>query len=488
MKKFQVILLVLGIPFFINAQTFEEYKKQREKEFIKTHQDLNNYYATKDKEFEEFLKQQWVSFEVSLGIESSIKPKLTDVPRYSINENSRNRKIQSIKINSNPKIPDSSLIQNWEFIDQKTDDNITMEFEYKSLKIDFYGKSLAFSTQEFVIPQEPQKLSSEIFSEWWKQASNNNYTAMVAELLNYKTELKLNDWVYYHLVKILSEKLSNGLINQKLFVWFVLNHSGYDVRLAHADDNISLLVPVKQQLYHLTHIEMEHAVFYLMDNWESLKIKTYKESFAPATRIMDFNLYESFIVGDSAESRNFIILNDSDTISFKMDYNPYWVALFNNYPQGDLSIFFNATVSQEAKRSITKNVSPIIENMSEKESLDFLLGYVQYGFEYKRDVDQFGFEKFFFPEETLYYNSSDCEDRAIYFAWLVDELLDLKVVGLKYDGHIATAVAVSEDIQGDYIEFRNEKYFIADPTYLGSPLGVTMKKYYNEIPEIITIN
>lgn len=487
MRKLQIILLVFWTPFFLNAQTFEEYKKQREKELNKTHQDIDSYYATKDKEFEEYLKQQWVSFDVSLGIESSTKPKLSDVPQYSLNENSRNRKIQTIKPNSSPRVLESDLAQNSELIVRRIDENITLKSESMSLAIDFYGISLAFSTREFVFPQEPQKLSGEIFSDWWKQASDNNYAAILMELVNYKTELKLNDWAYYHLVQTLSENLNNSAVNQKLFIWFMLNHSGYDARLAHVDDKISLLIPVKQQLYHLTHIEMESSIYYLMDNWESSKIKTYNRSFAPATRIMDFNLYESLIIGNSIESRDFTILNGSDSITFKMDYNPYWISLFKTYPQGDLTIFFNASVSPEAKRSIIKNLSPIIESMSEKEALDFLLGYVQYGFHYKRDNDQFGYEKFLFPEETLYYNYSDCEDRAIYFAWLVRELLDLKVVGLKYKGHIATAVAISEDVQGDFIEFRDQKYFIADPTYLGSPLGVTMKEYYNEIPEIIAI-
>ena len=45
-----------------------------------------------------------------------------------------------------------------------------------------------------------------------------------------------------------------------------------------------------------------------------------------------------------------------------------------------------------------------------------------------------------FPEETINYPYSDCEDRSILFSYLVKNLLHLDIVGVKYNDHLATAI------------------------------------------------
>lgn len=84
-----------------------------------------------------------------------------------------------------------------------------------------------------------------------------------------------------------------------------------------------------------------------------------------------------------------------------------------------------------------------------------LLNFVQTAFEYRADGEQFGYERPFFPDETLFYPYSDCEDRAILYAVLVRELLGLDVVLLHYPNHLATAVALGDDVPGDYLTLVN---------------------------------
>jgi len=84
-------------------------------------------------------------------------------------------------------------------------------------------------------------------------------------------------------------------------------------------------------------------------------------------------------------------------------------------------------------------------------------------------------------QETLFYEKSDCEDRSILFAYLVNNLLGFKVVGVKYKDHMATAVAVP--MQGDALNIASHRYVIADPTYINAPIGKSMPKYKNVKPE-----
>jgi hypothetical protein len=108
-----------------------------------------------------------------------------------------------------------------------------------------------------------------------------------------------------------------------------------------------------------------------------------------------------------------------------------------------------------------------------------ILRFVQTSFKYKTDDEQFTYEKVFFPEETLYYPYSDCEDRSIMFSYLVETLLDLDVVAVKYDGHLSTAVNFSTKIKGSGFTYKNKKYTIADPTYINANIGRIMPKYIN---------
>ena len=85
-----------------------------------------------------------------------------------------------------------------------------------------------------------------------------------------------------------------------------------------------------------------------------------------------------------------------------------------------------------------------------------------------------------FPEETVYYPYSDCEDRSIMFSYLVENLLGLDVVGVKFADHLATAVKFSSQTNGDKFRFKEGVYTIADPTYINANAGMTMPQYKNK--------
>ena len=124
-----------------------------------------------------------------------------------------------------------------------------------------------------------------------------------------------------------------------------------------------------------------------------------------------------------------------------------------------------------------REIEPKIRGLTEVEAVNFLLRLTQKSFEYKRDPEQFGYEKVLFPEETLYYPYSDCEDRAIFFSYLIKHLTPLKIVGIKYSNHLATAVAFSTPIQGDSFNYNGKRYTITDPTYINANVGMTMPQY-----------
>ena len=52
--------------------------------------------------------------------------------------------------------------------------------------------------------------------------------------------------------------------------------------------------------------------------------------------------------------------------------------------------------------------------------------------------------------------------------------MNLDIVFLHYEGHLATAVAFDEDISGDHIKANGRKYLVCDPTYINAPIGMEM--------------
>jgi hypothetical protein len=129
-----------------------------------------------------------------------------------------------------------------------------------------------------------------------------------------------------------------------------------------------------------------------------------------------------------------------------------------------------------------------IAGKSEYDAANMLLNFVQTAFDYATDGKQFGYERPLFGDETLYYPYSDCEDRSILYSVLVRELLNLDVVLLDYPGHVATAVAFSDNQpHGYYFNCDDTIYTICDPTYINADAGECMPDYIHTPAQIIHI-
>ena len=124
------------------------------------------------------------------------------------------------------------------------------------------------------------------------------------------------------------------------------------------------------------------------------------------------------------------------------------------------------------------------EGFSEIQRLNFILKFVQYIVDYQDDNDTAGCEEYWrYPVETLVEERGDCEDSALLFASLmenvdVDSVLLFYVLG-ETNGHLATGVSIDEDIPGTTIEYDTKTYYYCETT--SSSFAVGEKP--NEIPE-----
>ena len=145
-------------------------------------------------------------------------------------------------------------------------------------------------------------------------------------------------------------------------------------------------------------------------------------------------------------------------------------------------------MASETRNSLISKLTPYLEGKTETDKVAFLLDFVQNKFEYKTDREQFGREKFFFPDELLFYPFSDCEDRSVLFSYLVRWFVGYDVIGLKYSKHMATAVAFPGEVFGDHIEYNGINFTVCDPTFTNAPIGMTMTEYEGVSPFIIPVS
>lgn len=89
------------------------------------------------------------------------------------------------------------------------------------------------------------------------------------------------------------------------------------------------------------------------------------------------------------------------------------------------------------------------------------------------------------PEEALYYEYTDCEDRSALFYYLVKELLDLPMVILKYPNHVNIAVKI-DNVPGQSVIYEGNKYYVCEPSNTRDNTDVGFsEKLQKYRPEII---
>ena len=121
-----------------------------------------------------------------------------------------------------------------------------------------------------------------------------------------------------------------------------------------------------------------------------------------------------------------------------------------------------------------------LKGLSQGEAVQQLLWWVQTGLVYEFDEELWGTDRPFFGEESLFYPYCDCEDRAILFSHLVRDLLHLDVALVYYPGHLAAAVAFTENVDGNYYKCDGRNFTVCDPTIVPGRVGEVMELVANE--------
>lgn len=327
---------------------------------------------------------------------------------------------------------------------------------------------------------------------YWNALSAMPYEVWTTHIGKLKSLLALNDWGLYLLISdVFKAYCPQGSENeQAVFSVFTLNQLGCKAKTGRTGQELLPLIAFNCEVYNALYFTFptEQGIRYSVIDRKhrSLSsVKCYALHHAIARRPADVSLPESPRLTADVRTKT---LNDRRS-DYRLAYNKNLVDFYTTLPCVSFAVYGQATPDPVFLESVERQLAPVLQGMTQEAAINHLLHFVQYAFRYKTDEEQFGYEKWFFAEETIASSYSDCEDRSILFAQLVRHLLKMPVVLVYYPGkHLATAVRFSNpDTTGDYVTVDGTKYLLCDPTYIGAGLGIGMPQLTGVPIELIKL-
>ena len=459
-----------GISHNANSQTFDDFKKQIRSEYNEfekeTQQKFDDFVTKIDKEFGDYLTNNFGSHYTRVTNFNPETPKPESIPT-AVEE-------EIIDDNHIPYITDQLLTVYqgpvYPGIQKSEDTN----FAKKRVNVDFLGWPLYFDIDKKASNIVLTNVTPEGISNYWSEMSEVNYNHFLYQIGEVSGILNLNQWAYFLLIKECSKQLyPDDKNSQTAFEWVMLTRSRYKAKIGYSDNKTTLLLPSIYTIYNTSYVMLNNTPYYVIDNIDK-QIETYDKDFPETDIIMDMVINKPFYTNEIKKSRDYHFTYNKKKYTVNLKYDEEMIRFYRSIPLSDIRVYFNSVISNRTKESVKESFTPLLKDLSEEESLNLLLNFVQQGFAYKTDTYAYGKERYFFPDEVLHYPYSDCEDRSVLFAYLVKTLLEKEVAGISFPGHMATVVNTNEKITGNSLIYNNNEYIIADPTFYGAPTGMLM--------------
>ena len=364
-------------------------------------------------------------------------------------------------------------------------------------EFDFFGSHIAIAIDDDCRFKLESNDNQGVAKAVGALSKNDKYNVVLKDCLNAREKLKLNDWAYYSMLIKLGETFFGEKCNEAtLLSAYLYCMSGYQMRFAfdRSTRKLLILVACEQLVSGAPYCRYDGVKFFIFSteaNSASVELEwcTYA---LPKEKAMSLWMKDEPQFADDARLVKHRPYQAAQPVAYKVNKN--LIDFYNTYPvpstDGDdysRWIYYAQTpLSANAQASVYPELRKQIAGKSTFEQLRTIMYFIE-GYRYCKDDDVWGHDRAFFPDETLFYPMSDCEDHAILFSRLVRDLIGLPTALVYYPGHLAAAVCVDDDIPGDYFVTGNTKYLVCDPTiYYGGP-GKTMTQMVGKPAKLILI-
>lgn len=320
------------------------------------------------------------------------------------------------------------------------------------------------------------------------------YNNVIRDCLELRIKRLLSDWAYLRMIDTLSDTFLGQNSNEaELLKAFIYCQSGYQMRLAMADGHLYMLYASQHFMFDKSCWQVD-GVYYYADNCEAEQLQICGAKF-PGEKPLSLYIDKEQQLATKPTKERLIQSSDVDWLKATVSEDENLMAFCKDYPTSCVgenfmtrwAMYANAPMSTHAKNKLYTALKKIIQNRPLAESVDILCHWVQTAFVYEYDDKVWGSDRAFFADETLYYPYCDCEDRSILLTRIVRDLLGLKCALVYYPGHLATAIAIGDEVKGDYFMIGGTKYIVCDPTYIAAPISMTMPEMDNKSAKVMVL-
>lgn len=449
-------------------------------------QSLSDYEAFKEqayREFEAFLAETWTEYECVAGrgtAYSQAKPKNIEAMKVEAGE-------------SGTEVPFiiSDKPATWQPMSYKP----SVQTDHPdAINVKFYGRELTFHfPKELRITPKGYK-EKDVANYYATMRENDPKQALQKEVSEAVKGMGLNEWGHFVLYRTIADKVLKRSDDCVLFCFYMLRSQGFKARIGRGHDSGQLMLLLaldnSKEVYSLPFFRFNGEKYYtVLGGQKGEDAYSYNEKADDkGLHEVGLDFYQTLNIAPCDKQRTLSI--PKTEITLQLPYSNSHLRYYDEMPMTVFPIYFKTGVSIEAQKVLAETFSELGKHNDKVQLVDLILGFVQNAFSYKIDEEQFGKEKYFFPEEVIGYRYSDCEDRAALFAWMVRTYVGYDVIGVLYPDHLATAVCLGTDAmtQGKTLLHHGKRYVICDPTCPNAPMGTVMPKLEKTAYEIVEIN
>ena len=463
---------------FLNS--YESFRDRTQNEF-------DEFVAQAQNEFEAFLAQAWSEYQSFTGQSGAFSEQKPEV-LPSISTQSGIIDVDAPSMNEG-----SSLFEN-----EPENKNSISNYDTSpsnNVRISFYGRNMVF-----FVPQKLRVTADGVrerhVSRYFATLHQNDVDHVLQKQLDDVVgQMGLNEWGYFVLLRAITEKIYTNMTDRVLFSFYMLHSHGFKARIGRGSksDQLLLLLALdnSKEVYSKTFFRINGTKYYVVygNGRQGESVYSYDEK-ADQNGLKEIGLDFTKTLSISACDKSRKLHLNKVNMDITLPYSTSHLRYYDDIPTTVFPVYFNTPVSKEAEAALREAFGTLSKSYNKVQLVDIMLNFVQTAFAYKIDEQQFGREKYFFPEEVIGYPYSDCEDRSALFAWLVQHFIGYDVVGVLYDDHMATAVCFGDDVKltGKSVTFNGKRYLVCDPTYQNAGIGTVMPKFANVKCEIVTIN
>ena len=329
-------------------------------------------------------------------------------------------------------------------------------------------------------------------SDAWEQLADGRCDNLLYDCLQARSDLRLCDWAYLSLLRQASRQVTQDADAAVLLAAYLYAQSGYSMRMAVDESkHLHLLIASRYMLYGRDYYTLDGTPFYALEDIPG-SVHICPATFEQEKRMTLLIPAQPRLPFLSAGERT---LTSKQGLTATVTVNRNLLDFYDSYPTGYCDDDFGTRwaayaltpLDETTRNELYPQLRKGLEGLSERDSVGRLLNWVQTAFVYEYDDKVWGGDRAFFAEESLHYPYCDCEDRSILFSRLVRDLIGLDVVLLYYPGHLSTAVAFREEVNGDWLSVNGRRYTVCDPTFINAGIGRTAPGNDNSTAKVILL-